>query len=225
MSDVRRAAPTPSTITRSGDVFAAHQERIAALGRLDRRKVALVIRRARRRLSSLDRQYPSVERLSTINDPDLRALVTQHRTCLTAVATPGVTAAVLTKNIALVRDALVVFQASDTDTTATDADCVAGCDAVLKNCMESWLEMLEGEDIDLFDGEAETQTDDAGGISLEDNPFDVENNDAGDTGAADEEDHGDEHESGWNDVAVNSVTALICTLQFTVCLASCAIPG
>jgi hypothetical protein len=126
------------------------------------------------------------------------------------------------------RDALETYNAAEEeDGGETGAsECIAGCDQNLKDCLESWGEIIHETDIDLFDGEAEDQTDGGGGAvgSIDDNPLDVEQSDAGDTGASDDSE--DTHQSGGLDqltILESGVLAGICALTFSMCLLACTL--
>ena len=95
--------------------------------------------------------------------------------------------AVLTATLLDARHDWEVFEQADSDDdggSGDASDCIAGCDQLFEDCLESWGEAVGEEDIDIFDAEDEEQADDgSGSVDLEDNPFDVENEDTSDTGA------------------------------------------
>lgn len=170
------------------------------------------------RAALLDPKYPSIDTLRRIADPELQNLGIQHRRSLTAILNPAVSDRELVTILTDARQVLIDYQANSGDEDSADsaADCIAGCDQVLKDCAESWGEAVGEVDIDIFDAEAEPQTDDS---AIDDNPLDVENEDAGDTGGTDESD--DTHDGLTLGEAV--LVGGFCSLQYTVCLTACVI--
>jgi hypothetical protein len=151
---------------------------------------------AHRRAQALDRSYPPLQELQAIADPRARRLVISHRATLTALAATEISPAAIEGLLLDANDALNTYNAIESEDgddgggEGDASDCMAGCDRNLKDCIESWSEILLETDVDLFDGEAEDQANDGGGAvgSIDDNPVDVEQSDAGDTGAEQEDD-------------------------------------
>lgn len=150
-----------------------------------------------------------------------------HRATLAVLADPGTPVAVLTKVLLDAHHAFEVYEwanSGDDDGGSNDSDCVRECDQLMSDCVESWGEAFGQEDIDIFDAEEEEEDDGSGSIDLEDNPLDVENEDAGDTGG--EDDSSDTH--GENDgltVWESGLVAGYCAIMVSACLAACLIPG
>ena len=150
-----------------------------------------------------------------------------HRAALAVLANPATPVAVLTATLLDARHDWEVFQQADSDDdggSGDASDCIAGCDQLFEDCLESWGEAVGEEDIDIFDAEDEEQADDgSGSVDLEDNPFDVENEDTSDTGGEDDSDD-TRDEGGLTTFEAGAVIGF-CSVQYTACIAGCLISG
>ncbi len=180
----------------------------------------------RRRALKLKVTYPSAARVARLDNSALTTVTDVHRATLAVLANPGTPVAVLTSTLLDAHHAFEVYEQanSDDDGGSDDSDCIAACDQLAKDCMESWGEAFGQEDIDIFDGEEAEDDDGSGPIDLEDNPVDVENEDAGDTGG--EDDSSDTHGENdgltvWESVLVSGY----CAIMVSSCIAACLIPG
>ena len=194
--------------------------------KLSQSRTRKLIIEVKRRAELLDKEYPSIDMLRRISDPAVQNLTIQHRRNLTAIVSPNISDRDIVAILTEAKQVLIDFQSNPVDEEDSDdaSDCVAGCDKVFKDCLESWGEAIGGIDIDIFDGEAETQTGDDDS-AIDDNPVDVENEDPGNTGGSDDSD--DAFGDGLTNVEI-VVASGFCSLQYTVCMAACvigSIPG
>jgi hypothetical protein len=192
------------------------------------KNTADVVAFCRRRARSLNDRIPGEAArtsLASTGHPQLAAAADRGAAALRIVANPLSSDQLVLSTLSTVRQHLEDYASSDEE-SGNDSDCTRGCDENLQICLEHWVTVLTGDDFSLDPPDDQEQTPGTAG-GIDDNPLDVENNDAGDgTGLDDDETSGSGHEvQVVVGTEVFAAASALCMIEFVVCNAACLIPG